>query len=124
MNEIYVETARLMTRVVPLVFVDDTFALKGGTAINMFVRDMPRLSVDLDLVFPDHTVPRNEALQRINSAIRESVQRLKKQGYQTRAIAAADAGETKLLMRLTGSNSRSRLTSSCAERFIRFGWPR
>jgi hypothetical protein len=28
--------------VAPLVFVDDTFALKGGTAINLFVRDMPR----------------------------------------------------------------------------------
>src|SRR5215469_15314934 len=84
MNQIYVETARLMTRVVPLVFVDDTFALKGGTAINMFVRDMPRLSVDLDLVFQDHKLPRNEALRLINSAIRESVQRLKKQGFETR----------------------------------------
>lgn len=99
MNQIYIETARLMTRVVPLVFVGGTFALKGGTAINMFVRDMPRLSVDLDLVFQDHTLPRSEALRRINSAIRESMQRLKKQGFQTRAIAAADAGETKLLIR-------------------------
>ncbi len=99
MNRIYIETARLMTRVVPLVFVDETFALKGGTAINMFVRDMPRLSVDLDLVFPDHMLPRNEALRRINSTIRESVLRLKKQGFQTRAIAAANAGETKLLVR-------------------------
>lgn len=43
------------------MFVDDTFALKGGTAINLFVRDMPRLSVDLDLVFPDHTLPREQA---------------------------------------------------------------
>jgi hypothetical protein len=32
-------TARLLTQVAPLVFVDDTFALKGGTAINLFVRD-------------------------------------------------------------------------------------
>ena len=30
MNQIYIETARLMTRVVPLVFFDETFALKGG----------------------------------------------------------------------------------------------
>jgi Nucleotidyl transferase AbiEii toxin, Type IV TA system len=43
----------MMAQVAPLVFVDDTFALKGGSAINLFVRDMPRLSVDLDLVFPD-----------------------------------------------------------------------
>ena len=49
-NQIYLETARLLTRVAPLVLADDTFALKGGTAINLFVRDMPRLSVDLDLV--------------------------------------------------------------------------
>ncbi len=31
MNQIHVETARLLTRVVPLVLVDQTFALKGGT---------------------------------------------------------------------------------------------
>jgi len=53
MNQTYLATARLLTQVAPLIFVDDTFALKGGTAINLFIRDMPRLSVDLDLVFPD-----------------------------------------------------------------------
>jgi Nucleotidyl transferase AbiEii toxin, Type IV TA system len=50
MNQVYLDTARLLTHVAPLVLVDDTFALKGGTAINLFIRDMPRLSVDLDLV--------------------------------------------------------------------------
>ena len=99
MNQVYLDSARLLTRVAPLVLVDDTFALKGGTAINLFVRDMPRLSVDLDLVFPDHTLPREEALQRINEAIRQSVARLKKQGFQTRVPASTDAGETKLLVR-------------------------
>ncbi len=68
MNQTYLDTARLPTQVVPLVFVDDTFALKEGTAINLFVRDMPRLSVDLDLVFPDHTLPRDEVLARIDEA--------------------------------------------------------
>lgn len=42
MNQTYLDTARLLTQVAPLVFVDDTFALKGGTAINLFARDMPR----------------------------------------------------------------------------------
>jgi hypothetical protein len=41
MNQIYLDTARLLTHVAPLVLVDDTFALKGGTAINLFIRDMP-----------------------------------------------------------------------------------
>lgn len=36
--------------------MDDTFALKGSTSINLFVCDMPRLLVDLDLVFPGHTL--------------------------------------------------------------------
>ena len=47
MNQAYLDTARLLTQVAPLVLVDDTFALKGGTAIILFIRDMPRLSVDL-----------------------------------------------------------------------------
>jgi predicted nucleotidyltransferase component of viral defense system len=98
-NQVYLDRARLLTRVAPLVLVDDTFALKGGTAINLFVRDMPRLSVDLDLVFPDHTLPREAALRRINESVRQSVARLKKQGFQTHAPASADAGETKLLVR-------------------------
>lgn len=65
MNRIYLETARLLTQVAPLIFSDDTFALKGGTAINLFVRDMPRLSVDLDLVFLDHRLARGQALERL-----------------------------------------------------------
>lgn len=99
MNQIYLDTARLLTRIAPLVLIDNTFALKGGTAINLFVRDMPRLSVDLDLVLPDHTLPREQALNRINDAIRQSVARLKKQGFQAQASTSADAGETKLLVR-------------------------
>jgi len=102
MNQLYLDTARLLTQVAPLVFVDGTFALKGGTAINLFIRDMPRLSVDLDLVFPDHNLPRDEALDQINEAIRQSAERLKARGFQTHALAAADAGETKLLVRRAG----------------------
>ncbi|MHB1544256.1 MAG: nucleotidyl transferase AbiEii/AbiGii toxin family protein [Gammaproteobacteria bacterium] len=99
MNQVYLDSARMLTRVAPLVLVNNTFALKGGTAINLFVRDMPRLSVDLDLVFPDHTLPREQALRRINEAVRQSAARLEKQGFRTHAPAAADSGETKLLVR-------------------------
>jgi len=61
-NQTYLDTARLLIQVAPFVLGDDTFALKGGTAINLFVRDMPRLSVDLDLVFPDYQLPCATAL--------------------------------------------------------------
>ena len=75
------------------------FALKGGTAINLFIRDMPRLSVDLDLVFSDYRLPRDQALARINEAILQSATRLKTRGFQTRTVTATGAGETKLLVR-------------------------
>lgn len=94
MNQIYLDTARLLTQIAPFVFVDGTFALKGGTAINLFVRDMPRLSVDLDLVFTDHRQPRDAALARINKAIRQCAERLTERGFQTHGITAPDAGET------------------------------
>jgi predicted nucleotidyltransferase component of viral defense system len=99
LNQIYLDTARLLTQVAPLVFTDNIFALKGGTAINLFVRDMPRLSVDLDLVFTDYTVERKEALSTINQAIKSAAERLKKRGFQTHTATAADAGETKLFVR-------------------------
>jgi predicted nucleotidyltransferase component of viral defense system len=115
MNQIYLDSARLLTRVAPLVLVDDTFALKGGTAINLFLRNMPRLSVDLDLVFPDHALPRDQALRRINEAIRQSAARLRKQGFQTHAPAAVESGETKLLVR------RSRIEVKIEVNFVMRG---
>lgn len=102
MNPVYLDTARLLTQIAPLVFSDGAFALKGGTAINMFIRDLPRLSVDLDLVFIDHSLPRDKALERINEAIRQSADRLNARGFQTRTTMMADSGETKLLVRRGG----------------------
>jgi len=47
----YRQQVALLIRVIPFVAKEDVFALKGGTAINLFVRDMPRLSVDIDLTY-------------------------------------------------------------------------
>jgi len=96
-NDTYLKTARLLTQVAPTVFSDDLFALKGGTAINLFYRDLPRLSVDLDLVFRDHTVPREEALTQIDSAIRAMSVRLRARGFITREPITLN-NETKLLV--------------------------
>ena len=49
--EIYRRQVALLIRVLPLVTEEACFALKGGTAINLFIRDMPRLSVDIDLTY-------------------------------------------------------------------------
>lgn len=45
------EQVGLLVALLPHVARQQCFALKGGTAINLFVRDMPRLSVDIDLVY-------------------------------------------------------------------------
>lgn len=47
----YFRQAELLLRVLPLVDREAVFALKCGTAINFFVRDLPRISVDSDLVY-------------------------------------------------------------------------
>ena len=50
-SNIYYKQVQLLLEVLPYVNHENCFALKGGTAINMFVRDMPRLSVDIDLMY-------------------------------------------------------------------------
>lgn len=84
-NSIFFKQAKLMMQVMPLVEPEICFALKGGTAINFFLRDMPRLSVDIDLAYLP-TEPREdslrkigEALDRIAAAIRKSNKRMKVQ---------------------------------------------
>lgn len=99
MNQTYLDTARLLTQIAPTVFAGDAFALKGGTAINLFVRDMPRLSVDLDLVFIDHKLDRTTALNRIITAINAAGGQLTKRGFQIHLPKNNDAGETKVFVR-------------------------
>lgn len=47
----YKQQVSLLLQVLPEVAKEPDFALHGGTAINLFVRDMPRLSVDIDLTY-------------------------------------------------------------------------
>ena len=47
----YFRQVELLLALMPLVGREHCFALKGGSAINLFVRDLPRLSVDLDLTY-------------------------------------------------------------------------
>lgn len=73
----YYKQVQLLVRVLPLIAEEDCFALKGGTAINLFYRDMPRLSVDIDL----HYIPmddRDTALENIRAALSRISDRIKK----------------------------------------------
>lgn len=50
-EKIYFKQAELLVRILPYIEAENVFALKGGTAINFFVRELPRLSVDIDLAY-------------------------------------------------------------------------
>lgn len=67
-NSIYYKQVQLLMQVLPFVAKQGCFALKGGTAINLFVREFPRLSVDIDLVYLPMN-GREEALQEIRQAL-------------------------------------------------------
>lgn len=64
----YYRQVQLLIRLLPLVARESCFALKGGTAINLFVREFPRLSVDIDLVYLP-VGERAEALEAIAAAL-------------------------------------------------------
>ncbi|MBB4123981.1 nucleotidyl transferase AbiEii/AbiGii toxin family protein [Martelella radicis] len=65
----YQAQVRLLMRLIPIVARETCFALKGGTAINLFVRNLPRLSVDIDLMYlPVNDRP--EALADIDAAMK------------------------------------------------------
>lgn len=68
-SEAYRAQVDLLLQVLPHVAKEELFALKGGTAINLFVRDMPRLSVDIDLTWSPFD-DRATALAGITDALR------------------------------------------------------
>lgn len=71
----YGRQLQLLVQIMPAVMAEPCFALKGGTAINLFYRDLPRYSVDIDLTYlPAHDYPQAQremdaALRRIAGAL-------------------------------------------------------
>jgi len=74
-EERYLGQVRLLIAVLPFVADEACFALKGGTAINLFVREMPRLSVDIDLTYLP-VEDRDTTLRNIDEALRRIARRI------------------------------------------------
>lgn len=74
-EESYRRQVELLVKALPSVAPETCFAIKGGTAINMFVRDMPRYSVDIDLTYLPIT-GRRESLLGIESALQRIADRV------------------------------------------------
>lgn len=109
MKEAYFNQVQLLVRLLAYVQKETSLALKGGTAINLFLRDMPRLSVDLDLVYlpiqDRATSMKNisDALERIRLDVERSISELTvscvplpKSNETMRLIAASPQGTVKV----------------------------
>lgn len=99
MEKSYIDLVRLLIDAAPAVFEGGTFALKGGTAINLFVTDMPRLSVDLDLVFCDHKMGRADALRLIAESLGATCEALISRGIDAELVATSGGEESKIFIR-------------------------
>lgn len=79
LNTPYRDQVDLLIQILPFIDEEKAFALKGGTAINLFIRDLPRLSVDIDLTYLpfDNRKPAllniTSTLQRIRDQIQRSI---------------------------------------------------
>jgi predicted nucleotidyltransferase component of viral defense system len=111
-TDIYRRQAALLIRILPLVAEEDCFALKGGTAINLFIRNLQRLSVDIDLTYlPVH--PRAESLAAIDSAMKRIAVRVQKDiaGCQiAEGLTDPERKVTKLLIRANGVQIKIEVT--------------
>ncbi len=98
MDKGYADTVRLLLAIAPDVFANDIFAMKGGTAINLFVRDMPRLSVDIDVVYTPWQHLREQAHLAIARELDAIAGRAAKLGLGARKVATKELGDTKLIV--------------------------
>ena len=102
----YTERVRLLVEILPVLAQEPRFALKGGTAINLFEHDLPRLSVDIDLAWlPVHDYAEDakliaEALGRLADMLRARPLQLQVQ---------LSAGEGADVTRLVASRGRARV---------------
>ena len=99
MEKFYVDTVRLMLEVAPEVFASGRVAMKGGTALNFFVQDLPRLSVDIDVVFVPHQTPRDTALAEIANELSALQTRINRRGIRAELTSSKTGDETKLFVR-------------------------
>ncbi len=68
-SDVYRHQVSLLMRALPYVAEESCFALKGGTAINLFIRNLPRLSVDIDLTYLP-VAERGQSLLDIDTALK------------------------------------------------------
>ena len=108
----YRQQVALLIRTIPFVAKETAFALKGGTAINLFVRDMPRLSVDIDLTYLP-VEDRTTSLAAIDAAMLRIAERIEAGIPGAKINPSRSADEkivTKLIVRARGVQIKIEIT--------------
>jgi hypothetical protein len=97
-NETYIKQVGLLLDILPFIAKNNSFALHGGTAINLFHLNKPRLSIDIDLTYVPSTSDRETDLNQnpVFSFEKKLTLSDKSSGYVRRIIQ----------VRFTGRNSR------------------
>lgn len=90
-NPVYSAQVDLLLRVIPFVAEEEVFALKGGTAINLFIRNLPRMSVDIDLSYLPFD-DRKTALAKIELSLRRIKNRIENSKQGIRVVSIPIAG--------------------------------
>jgi predicted nucleotidyltransferase component of viral defense system len=111
-DEAYRKQVALLVKIVPLVAAEASLALKGGTAINLFLRDMPRLSVDIDLTYVP-VADRAPSLKEIDAAMRRIAKEIERGVPGAKVSASAPKGEkgiTKLTVRADDAQIKIEVT--------------
>ncbi|MDR1132977.1 MAG: nucleotidyl transferase AbiEii/AbiGii toxin family protein [Synergistaceae bacterium] len=100
----YLDQLGLVLEILPWIAREGSFALKGGTAINLFERGLPRLSVDIDLCYP-RVSERGEALSKIASALDSLKHTLSEKLHMLEVVrGTSPSQEYKLLCRMPGAS--------------------
>lgn len=117
-NQAYKSQVSLLLDVLPEVAKEKCLALHGGTAINLFVRDMPRLSVDIDLTYVE-LADRETSIKKINAALVRVAGNLTARKDNIRVRHRADVCKLQVTRQGVTSRSRSILLAGVCDRYGR-----
>ncbi|MBB5421544.1 hypothetical protein OKW33_005818 [Paraburkholderia atlantica] len=84
-----------MLGITPIIFDTPLFAMKGGTALNLFLQAMPRLSVDIDVVMVRRDLGCDDAIAAISGELDRARAQIEPEGHAVKFSTATTSGKAK-----------------------------
>ncbi len=108
-NNPYYKQVKLLISVLPYVAKEKCFALKGGTAINLFIQNFPRLSVDIDLAYM-LLEQRDEAIVNVRNALNSIAKQISSSGIAKAELQLNRPDEMRIIV--TGQQAQIKIEVS------------